>query len=84
MVDRVPYQGADRRNVEYHAWRAIMNDGAEDNPSRVLDGWKIGSRHYASDTTRRTKDSFPAPNDYVVTRPDGYVPYQSVVQPDGL
>lgn len=83
MVDRVPYQGAHRRNVEYHAWRATMNDGAEDIPSRVLDGWKIGTRHYASDTTRRTKDGFPAPNDYLVTRPDGYVPYQSVVQPDG-
>ena len=35
---------------------------------------------YQSDGIRRGGLS---PDDYVVTRPGGYVPYQSVIQPDG-
>ena len=85
MANFVLPPGVSRRYVAYHALRARQNDGADDVPSRtrMLDGWRIGDRHYKSDGTRRTRQGFDAPADFVVTRPDGYVPYQSVVQPDG-
>jgi hypothetical protein len=83
MANFVLPPGVSRRYVQYHALRARQNDSADDVPSRMLDGWRIGDRHYKSDGTRRTRHGFDAAADFVVTRPDGYVPYQSVVQPDG-
>lgn len=51
-----------------------------DVPSNMGEGWKLGRISYQSDGIRRGGIS---PDDYVVTRPGGYVPYQSVVQPAG-
>lgn len=49
-----------------------------DVPDKIRDGWRMPSAYYSAEGMSRTH-----PGDYIVTRPEGYVPYQSVVQPDG-
>ena len=44
-------------------------------------GWRLGNRSYSQQGSGVMPRGGVA--DYVVTRPEGYVPYQSVVQPDG-
>lgn len=49
-----------------------------DIPDDIYSGWRIGSRNYS-----RNGHGLRGRDDYVVTRPEGYVPYQSVIQRDG-
>jgi hypothetical protein len=50
--------------------------------TNIRNGWRVdpGNIYYSSDGMARHRYR---ENDYIVTRPEGYVPYQSVVQPDG-
>jgi hypothetical protein len=56
-----------------------MLEEYDDPAVDMVEGWRLGGKYYRSDGTRRVRGS----GDFVVTRPRGYVPYQSVVQPDG-
>jgi len=56
------------------------DDIDDDVPTNMFSGWRLGGRSYFDANgighNQRTQD-------WVVTRPEGYVPYQSIVQPDG-
>jgi hypothetical protein len=54
-----------------------------DIPGEIDAGWRCGyqgNNHYDSNGLSNYQNRT---RDHVVTRPEGYVPYQSVVQPDG-
>ena len=51
-----------------------------DIPTNMPAGWRSNGSYYTPEGlwNHRSRQG-----DYIVTRPEGYVPYQSVVQPDG-
>jgi hypothetical protein len=80
MAGRERPRRIDRRTAEYHNLRALQVDTNDDVPDRIVAGWRIGGSYYTPEGfLRGTRGSA----EYIVTRPEGYTPYQSVVQPDG-
>ena len=70
----------DRRTVEHNALMALQTDGEDDVPDRIPAGWRIGRNYYTPGGFPR---NYPQSGNYIVTRPEGYTPYQSVEQSDG-
>jgi len=72
IYDQLTGQWLSRQNYQY-----LSN---YDIPTSMAEGWKFDRSYYGSDGMQRGQHR---DGDYVVTRPHGYVPYQSVVQPYG-
>ena len=69
-----------RQYPELEPWDLQRLVPGYDIPSNINDGWRVGNSYYGPDGLRA---GGRRQGGHVVTRPEGYVPWQSVVQPDG-